>query len=728
MADFAMIAGVDQWLRVAHDNTTLDQSQQVVQLAWLHESELVLPTEPVSPAGLAFDPWCRIYHAIPENSVVERLLWSDRTEPKLAKNLFEVPATELGDFQSEQQLTEISQPRAMVIDKDAKLFIADTGNRQVLIIDLIGGQLIRTLSFSGIPLALATSTEWVFLVLQLDNNAFQLLRFNAHSLPEPIDVMPLPDGTRVLPGAIAVDQNDRIVVLHQANTEDAAVWAIDGKNDIIEVPYASAMVFSEDSVLTVARTPGADFLRFRITIGNYSALPHLQARLYDGRGIAIDPDGRVAYWSKNGLMSATLARIKYANQGRLVCFRLDNQQIQRRWGRVFIDACLPQGTQIKLGFIVADEQSSAPPVVLTSPLNVGEFDTVRPDLSPPLPSAAEVEKLKPAQLLHRRSQNRELPWSFTEEPWRTFEAPVIAPPGRYLWLVIDLFGKSHTSPKIKNIRVEFPAQDLLRRLPNVFSEQQTTADFLSRYLSLMHGNIQELDQRASQRQVLVDPMAAPLAVLPWLSSLVGMELDQRWSEASQREILREAIWLFRFRGTVAGLKKFIQIYLRREISIIEHYQVRGLGGSFVGESDSLQANSILGAGFRIGGKLGEDKSQLLSTETFEPVDAIDAISTHAHKFSVIIPLILSQEQQSVVAHILEIHRPAHTLFDICSVDAGMRLGTGLHIGLTSVVGKSSGFGQLRVSHSVLGRSDVLGVAKPGTSVGNSRLGSDSRVG
>lgn len=729
MADFAMIAGVDQWLRVAHDNTTLDQSQQVVQLAWLHESELVLPTEPLSPAGLAFDPWCRIYHAIPENSVVERLLWGDRSKPELAKSLFEEATIELGDFQSEQQPTAISQPRAMVIDKDARLFIADTGNRQVLIIDLIGGQLIRTLSFRGIPLAMASSNEWVYLVLQCEATAdFQILRFNARSLPEPISVAPIPDGTSLQPGAIALDQNERIVVLHQANTEDAAVWAIDGKNDLISVPHASAIVFSEDSVLTVARTPGADFLRFSITTGNYSAIPHLQARLYDGRGIAVDPDGRITYWSKNGLMSATLARIKYANQGRLVCFRLDNLQIQRRWGRIFIDACLPQGSQIKLGFIVADEPSSAPPVVLTPPVNVGEFDIHRPDLSPPLPPAAAVDKLEPEQKLHRRSQNRELPWSFTDEPWRTFEAPVIAPPGRYLWLVVDLFGKSYATPRIKNIRVEFPAQDLLRRLPNVFSEQQTTADFLGRYLSLMHGNIQELDQRASQRQVLVDPMAAPLAVLPWLSSLVGMELDQRWSEASQREILREAIWLFRFRGTVAGLKKFIQIYLRREVSIIEHYQVRGLGGAFVGESDALQANSILGAGFRIGGKLGEEQSQLLNTETFEPLDVIDAISIHAHKFSVIIPLVLSREQQSVVEHILEIHRPAHTLFDICSVDAGMRLGTGLHIGLTSVVGMSSGFGQLRVGHSLLGRSDVLGVAKAGTSVGNSRLGSDSRVG
>lgn len=728
MAEFAMISSVDQWLRISHDNTALDQNLSEVQLAWLAEDKFDVMAEPASPAGLAFDPWCRIYHSTPEAGVVERLLWEQRSQPDLARHLFDLPDIEVGDFNTQVQMPAISEPRAMLVNEKGRLFISDTALNQLYIFDLIDTQLIRTLSFSGTPWAMALSGKWVYLLIRYDDQTFQLLRVTAHSLPEEVDISSLPDNEQMYPDAIAADINGRIFVLHQANTAQASIWAIDGKNDPVAAPYASAIVFSDDNVIAVARAPGADFLRFRITIGNASSLPHLQARMYDGRGIAIDPQGRVAFWTKNGVMAATQARLKYVNQGRLVSFRLDNQQLQRRWGRVFIDACLPQGTELKIGFIIADEPSSAPQIVLTPPQNVGEFELHRPDLSPPLPSAAEVANVTPVQTLHKRSQNRELPWSFTDEPWRTFEAPVNAKPGRFLWLVIDLIGKTQATPRIKNIRVEFPAQDLLRRLPNVFSEQETTSSFLRRYLSLLHGDIHELDKRATNREVLVDPMAAPLAALPWLSSLLGMEIDLRWNEAARREILRDAVWLFRFRGTVPGLKKFIQIYLQREITLVEHFQVRGLGGAFVGEGDTLASSSILGAGFRIGGELGSDQAQLLDSSSFEPTETIDAIATHAHKFSVIIPLILTTEQRDVVEHILEIHRPAHTVFDICSVDAGMRLGTGLHIGLTSIVGRSSGFGQLAVGQSILGHTDLLGQPQAGTSIGNSRLGHDSRVG
>ena len=53
---------------------------------------------------------------------------------------------------------------------------------------------------------------------------------------------------------------------------------------------------------------------------------------------------------------------------------------------------------------------------------------------------------------------------------------------------------------------------------------------------------------------------------------------------------------------------------------------------------------------------------------------------------------------------------------------------GLHAGLTSIVGQTSGFGQLQLGASILGHSDVVGIPKMGTSVGNSRLGGDSRAG
>jgi hypothetical protein len=134
------------------------------------------------------------------------------------------------------------------------------------------------------------------------------------------------------------------------------------------------------------------------------------------------------------------------------------------------------------------------------------------------------------------------------------------------------------------------------------------------------------------------------------------------------------------------------------------------------------ANSVLGAGFRVGAAIGESENQSAERageESFE---------NYAHRFSVVIPAILTPEQLEVVKNILEVHRPAHTLFDICTVEAGMRVGMGLHVALTSVIGTSGGFEPVQLGQSLLGRRAVIGRAEPGSRVGGSRLGSDSRVG
>jgi len=724
MSDFAMIAGSDHWLRVSHDNTSVDLLNGIVQLAWQHEDLYEAATEAKTLAGLTFDPWCRIYHSVPEKDHVERLIWANRRKANSAKSLFTKSSKQVGDFTSQVTPTEVNHPTGLVADKKGRLFVSDSANHRVLIFDLTESTLIRTIDISGIPTALCTDGETVFCIVDDAKNGFRILSFSAISMPEELQFeSPLASSAKA-PSDITIDESGRVFLLYHANSNDAYVYAVDQENQTIEVPFASAIVANSNFEIVVARQPNADFLRFRVTRDSISQLPQLQARHYDGRGIVIDPIGRVAYWSHQGLMNATAAKIKYKNRGRVVCFRLDNNEMQRRWGRIFIDACLPHGTSLKLGFIVSDESVPNQSISAIPPSNVGEFELIRPDLTPPLPSQIAVDSAPFDQSVHKRSQNRELPWSFTDEQWRTFEAPVSAVPGRYLWLIVDLYGKSNVSPKIKNIRIEYPAVDLLRRLPRVFSEQGAASDFLHRYLTILNSDVDELDKRSQQRQILVDPLATPKAMLPWLSDLVGMELDQRWSEAAQREILQQAIWLFKYRGTVAGIKKFIEIYLQRNIILIEHFQVRGLGGAFVGQSDSLAANSILGAGFRIGGKLGLENQ----TTTVSGINIEDAISTNAHKFSVIVPLILNAEQQSVIEHILTIHRPAHTTFDICSVDSGMRIGTGLHLGLTSVVGQSSGFGQLQIGNSILGQTDVLGQAKSGMTIGLSQTGLDSRVG
>ena len=104
------------------------------------------------------------------------------------------------------------------------------------------------------------------------------------------------------------------------------------------------------------------------------------------------------------------------------------------------------------------------------------------------------------------------------------------------------------------------------------------------------------------------------------------------------------------------------------------------------------------------------------------------IDAYAHRFTVIVPAALTEEQLEVVAHIVEVHQPAHTVFQICSANAGIRLGIGVHVGLSTVVGRTSGFLPLQVDGSVVGRGTIVGRPVPGMHTGTSRLGIDSEAG
>jgi phage tail-like protein len=138
-------------------------------------------------------------------------------------------------------------------------------------------------------------------------------------------------------------------------------------------------------------------------------------------------------------------------------------------------------------------------------------------------------------------------------------------------------------------------------------------------------------RRRPTRHVLLNPRSAPPEILPWLAGFVGLILDDRFAHAPRpgrrtedvrRRLIEEATWLFRFRGTVSGLRRFLEIYLGRAPILIEKFRVRGLGGAFLGDSAELASSSVLGAGFRIGGAIGESEREVL-TGTTE-----DAFATH----------------------------------------------------------------------------------------------------
>ncbi len=739
---FSLVGSRDQWLRCAHAHTRVD-ADGVVGLAWTEvDTPGTPPSGPEPPVGgLAFDRRCRLYRSLPEEGRVVRSRWTGgeaglpgrEPPPEVVDVLAPPPVPDAGDFAPAAPAGgALDTPLGVAVTDDDRLFVAEAGARRVVVLDLWRRTLLRTIPTSGRPVDLATLEGRVLALLEGDGG---LLELSARELVRLLPLVRGPgEGAPPPPRAaarLAVAPDGRLAVLDGAG---GAVRVVLLERDpeppdgapryrtvaSLGTPGGRDLAFDGDGGLVVARARGRPFLAVGVADGVLVARPPLRAPAYDGRGIVTAPDGRVGYGTDRGLRHALPARVRYAPAGRVVTFRLDGGAYRLQWGRLFLDACVPEGTRVRVRCATADEIPSGPLLERTPP-ELGGGGAL-PGVSPPMPPVALLDGAGEPLPLHRRETGRETPWAEAAgDGFRTLEAPAAAPPGRYLWVALELEGNGRAAPRVRSLRVERPGHDLLERLPAVLSREPDTASFLQRYLAMADGMLAGLESRAWMRHVLLDSRSAPAEVLPWLAGFVGLVLDERWLEAARRTAVAEAMPLFRARGTLPGLQRFVEIYTGPPVVIVEHFRLRGMGGALVGDEGPAASSSVLGGGLRVGGAVAEP-----GTRPLEGTPA-DAFRSRAHRFSLILPRVLDGEQLDVVRRILEVHRPAHTLFQVCTVEAGMGVGRGLHVGLSSIVGQGGGFRPLTVGEA-LGRRAVVGRPEPGARVGGAHLGRDTEVG
>jgi phage tail-like protein len=737
---FALVRSADQWARATHEETTLDLTEGVVELA----AERALPAQqpaegPELAAGLTFDRGCRSYRSVPEEGRVERTLFTPArglrpgAAPGRPVDLFGAAQPGVaGDFAPAAAAGGLATPRGLAIDVDDRLFVAETGARRILVFDLWSGRRLRTVATTApgrparAPLGLAAAGRRVWAVVTAPAG---LLTLTARTGPREL---PLPGA---LPGVPAAARPERVAVapgsaphlLYRDGAGDGWVVPLDDPGAAIPVPRATDLAFEPDGALVVARRAGEHMLRIRRVAGGMNT-EELAARGYDGSGIALGPHGHVVFWTTRGLRSVLAARIRYARRGRVCTYRLDGGAFGIEWGRVFVDACVPAGTTLRVASATSDEDSalSGEPTVPHHPPVGVQVAIRRPDLTPPLAPTALAPGPDPLPYaLHRRETGRELPWArhVAGDAFETYEAPVLAPPGRYLWVTLELAGNTSATPRVRCLRAEHPSHDLLERLPATFSRDEQVASFLRRYLALADGTLSDLEARSAERRALLDPASTPVELLDWLAGFLGLALDTRWPIPNRRCLIAEATRLFRTRGTVPGLRRFLALCLDVEPILVEHFRLRGSGAALLGGNPGAAfAGTTVGGDFRVGGAVGPPGEAPLTGTT------ADAFARHAHRFTVVIPAAVDPERLAAARHVLEVHRPAHTIVDVCTAGTGMRVGRGLHVALTSVIGRTGGFAPLQLGEAVLGREAIVGRPEAGTVPGSGRVGHDTRVG
>ncbi|MCU1644969.1 MAG: hypothetical protein JWN03_5244, partial [Nocardia sp.] len=324
--------------------------------------------------------------------------------------------------------------------------------------------------------------------------------------------------------------------------------------------------------------------------------------------------------------------------------------------------------------------------------------------------------------LYRRPTGRERPWAqiAAEDRFETYESPVHADRGRYLWIELTLDGTARLTPRIREIRVERPGHALLDTLPKSWSRNDIDADFMQRFLAPVDGLLYELDGKAALRAVLVDPSATPQEALAWLARFAGLTLDRRWSESARRALVAEVYQLFRRRGTKEALRRMIAIYLGFEPQIIERWQLRGLGGTVLDTKREGLPTPNIGASVRETGTLGRF---MIGGTPLQPT----SFATFAHQFTVLVNGTLTAEQREVVRDLIQAHGPAHTLGTIKELGAGMRMGT-LRVGLTSYVGPQPEASRAMLGTLRLGSDGVVGTPMIGSRIGQDAIAGQVRVG
>jgi phage tail-like protein len=268
-------------------------------------------------------------------------------------------------------------------------------------------------------------------------------------------------------------------------------------------------------------------------------LRYLPMRKFGGKGLVAADDGQVYYdYADQWIPLTDQSRPRYEPAGTLTTGALDGKEPDCIWHRLFLDACLPNGTAIAVESRAADD----------------------PTLLKELPW-----QLEPVPYL--RSRGAEVPYHRPFSPEEagvegtgTWELLLQAARGRYLELRLTLTGTGRNTPRIRALRVYYPRFSYLKEyLPGIYRQDPLSASFLERFLANPEGQLTALEDRIAQAQVLLDIRTVPASYLDWLAGWFGALLDPAWDELRRRLFIAHAPELFRQRGTVPGLIRSIRL-------------------------------------------------------------------------------------------------------------------------------------------------------------------------
>jgi phage tail-like protein len=250
-------------------------------------------------------------------------------------------------------------------------------------------------------------------------------------------------------------------------------------------------------------------------------------------------------------------------------------------------------------------------------------------------------------------------------------------------------GDGSASPFLEQVQVFYGRDTYAKFLPLIYRQQPSAADFLERFLSIEQSVLSGIEQDIEDLPRLFDPRSSPAGDPPswlgWLSGWLTFILDEQWAEAEARQNLAQAFDLYRLRGTIEGLRRYLFLYAGVNAIIEEPARETTIWS--LGQTGLLGFSTMLAPGPLQGAVLNTSATadashlttgQRLGAALFEDV---------AHRFCVSIYCaeLTSPGALDTVRAVLDREKPAHTTYELCVLEPSMRVGVQARVGIDAIV-------------------------------------------
>jgi phage tail-like protein len=343
-----------------------------------------------------------------------------------------------------------------------------------------------------------------------------------------------------------------------------------------------------------------------------------------------------------GILQLT-KRLKYAVTGTYISQVFDSTQTGCRWSKIILDADIPANTRVTMSYVASDDEPGADGPYVEDPI------------------------VNPNDALLRNAV------------------------GQYIRFKIELSGdeSGRSAPFIRSLKVVFPVVTYLRYLPGIYQEDETSKEFLERFLMHFETFLEQKEAQGFQFTKYMDPGSVPGEFIHWLSSWLAIAYDENWSLDKKRQLIHLAPVLYKKRGTPWTLSRLIELYYSIKPIIIEPFSFKCI------EKNNEEYRGLLDKLYG----LGPYRFTVLVPPKWESQEG----SLKKAK-----PV--SEAERSVMERIVDTEKPAHTVGCLQVLEPWFYLDKHTYLGINTVLTKPE---FVLEKSSVLARDTVIYEKEPG---------------